>query len=204
MKYFMLDIETMGTDSIADDILEIGILELSVVNGFYQPGRAYSRTLFTAQKPKNDWIATNHKELLEKCRKVPMVSANKVRAEILEFFKSCGATGPAMLMGLNLMSLDIPFMVQKGFLCPSTSQDSVTLKGDFHYRIYELRGSINTACEVLGLDEKTMLQRAESAFPDIELPPGKKHEAIYDCFRQTRMINGIIRLLRQGLKHANP
>ena len=193
MKHFMLDIETMGTDPIGDDVLEIAFIELNVVEGYFNPGRVYTRKLFTAQKPKDEWIAINHKELLKQCHKVPMISAEKVRAEILDFFKLSGEIGRAKLVGLNLMSLDIPFMLAKGFL----------KKDDFHYRIFEMRGTINTACMALDMDEKQLYSAAEGVYPEIQLPEGKKHEALYDCYKQLKVLNGIIRLLRRDYHHAS-
>jgi DNA polymerase III epsilon subunit-like protein len=183
VTYYMLDCETMGTNPETDDMLEIGILELFDFDGFLMPGRAYNRKLFTSQKPKDDWIATNHADLIRECRKVPMIEPEKVRAEVLKF---CGP-GPINLVGLNVMSLDVPFMLAKGFFKP----------GDFHYRIFEMRGSINTACRVLRLEEKALYEEANRAFPEIELPEGKKHQALYDCYKQTKTLNGIIRLLRE-------
>jgi oligoribonuclease (3'-5' exoribonuclease) len=189
MKHFMLDIETMGTDPTSDDVIQIGILELDEVDGFFIPGRAFSRTLFTSQKPKDEWIATNHKDLLEVCRRTPMTTAKQIRSEILSFFRTCGFVGAAPLMGLNLMSLDIPFLLAKGYL----------ERGDFHYRVYELRGSYNTARIALGLDDKSFFERSAAAYPEIELPAGKKHEALYDCYSQLKTLNGSIRLLRRQL-----
>jgi len=196
MKHFMLDIETMGTDMEADDIIQVGLLELTPGPDGYKPGRSYSRTLFTAQKPKNDWIANTHRDLLEVCRRTPMVRANQVRNEILEFFEDCGVNEPAMLMGLNATTFDVPFMVQKGFLKRPWNDANNKLQGDYHYRIYELKGAFNLAQDVLGLDSKALYSRAEALCPEVELPEGKKHEALYDCYRQTKVLNGVIRMLR--------
>lgn len=194
----MLDIETMGTDFDADDIIQIALLELTQAgDGTYTPGRSYTRTLFTAQKPKNDWIANTHRELLETCRRTPMVRVSAVRNEILEFFSSCGVNEPAMIMGLNATTFDVPYLVHKGFLKKPTQDANNKLVGDYHYRIYELKGAYNLAQDVLGMDSKRLFASAELECPEIELPAGKKHEALYDCYRQTKVLNGLIRMLRR-------
>lgn len=188
MKHFMLDIETTGTDPHADTILEIGILEVEFgANGLHNAGRAYQRTLHYSGTPASEWVRTNHVELLKRCRKVPRIEATKVRDEILGFFKACGVKGPAMLMGLNVNSLDLPFMHSHGYLT----------KDDSHYRVYELKGSFNTAAEVLMIDSKELFKRAASACPEIK-PEGKPHTALYDCYSQLKTLNGVIRLLRSA------
>lgn len=199
MKYFMLDIETMGTDFERDDIIQIALLELNQnAEGLYAPGRAYERNLFTAQKPQNDWIANQHKDKLEVCRKLPWLSAPWIRADVRQFFKNCGVEEPAMLMGLNATTFDIPYMVAKGFLQKPSQDKNNKLVGDYHYRIYELKGAYNLAQDVLGIDSKTLFARAGLACPEIQLPEGKTHEALYDCYLQTKVLNGMIRLLRNA------
>jgi len=190
MKYFMLDIETMGLDPEKDDIIQIGILEVNEVGDYYIPGRAYSRTLHTSQKP-NDFIAKMHHDLLPTCNRTPMVQPSVVRNEILKFFNSCGFVGPAMLMGQNLMSLDIPFMRAKAIL----------MKGDFHYRVFELMPIARVVAKLLNVDVQTVYKMAGEAYPEIE-PQGKKHQALYDCYNQLKSLNGMIRLIRRTQSQA--
>lgn len=198
MKHFMLDIETMGTDFESDDIIQIGLLELTPASdGTYIPGRAFQRTLYTNQKPKNAWIANTHRELLQVCRYSPRMTPEQVRSEILAFFRECGVNEPAMIMGLNATTFDIPYMVQKGYLRKPVPDQNNRLAGDYHYRIYELKGAYNLAQNVTGLNSKLLFERAEAACPEVVLPEGKKHEALYDCYRQLKVLNGIIRLLRR-------
>jgi oligoribonuclease (3'-5' exoribonuclease) len=192
MKHFMLDIETTGTDPEVNHILEIGILEVEFGgNGLHNPGRAYQRTLHYANTPVNEWVKANNSELLNRCRKVPRCTASRVRSEIQSFFTECGVAGPAMIMGLNLHSLDIPFMLKHEYLD----------KSDLHYRTYELKGSFNTAQEVLMVDTKTLFKLAGEACPEI-VPVGKPHEALFDCYNQLKTLNGVIRLLRNEARRA--
>ncbi len=197
MKHFMLDIESMGTDFDSDDIIQIALLELNRnADGTYKPGDAFCRTLHTSQKPKNDWIANTHKDLLPVCKRTPRLSAYQVRGEILSFFKSCGVVGPAMIMGLNATTFDVPYLVHKGYLQKPVQNASGKLVGDYHYRIYELKGAYNLAQDVLTMENNAMFEKAAKYAPEIELPTGGKHEALYDCYSQLKTLNGLIRILR--------
>jgi hypothetical protein len=199
MKYFMTDIESMGTNFDEDDIIQIAFLELNrAADGTYIPGDSLSKTLYTSQKPKNDWIANTHRDLLEVCRRTPRSTPEKVRNEIVSFFRWCGVNEPALLMGLQATTFDVPYLVHKGYLKKPTQDANNALVGDYHYRIYELKGAFNLAQDVLGVDSKTLYQLAERAAPEMELPQGKAHEALYDCYRQAKVLNGVIRLLKQA------
>lgn len=199
MQYFMLDIETMGTNPKSDDIIQIAILEvLRQKDGTYQAGNAFCRTLHTSQKPTNDWVANQHRKLLQECRRTPPTTPEKIRAEILSFFEWCGAEKPVKFIGLNLMSLDIPFLVEKGILEAPTVDRLNRLNGDFHYRIYELRGGFNLAEDVTGLSGKELFEAAERLAPDVTMPEGRAHEALFDCYKQLKTLNGLIRLLKVG------
>lgn len=194
MKQFMLDIETMGLNPKTDDVLQIGVIELVKGGDIYRVGKTYQITLYTDQDiaTKDKWIRDNHVELYALCKeKGSYLPPEMVREYLLWFFqKECGlGNEKPVLVGLNLMSLDIPFLVEKGYLKTS----------DFHYRVNELTGAINQATDVLGVDRETLFTRAHEAAPEIVLPVGKKHEALYDCFSQLKTMNGMIRLLRRGM-----
>lgn len=193
----MLDIETMGTDFERDDVIQIALLELEPTQGgTYKPGRHFSRTLHTAQLPKSDYIAKMHADLIKTCRRKKPSTPSLVREEILSFFKRCGVHGPAMIMGLNATTFDVPYLVHTGYLKKPTQNADNVLIGDYHYRIYELKGAYNLTKDVLGIDDKTLFDLAARADVDVELPDGKAHEALFDCYRQTKVLNGCIRLLR--------
>src|SRR5690606_39907279 len=100
-----------------------------------------------------------------------------------------------------------PFLVAKGCLHPSkyeTGPDGKDVRvGDFHYRIYELGGAVSLAQNVLGYsDRQALTEAAREAYPELELPEGKEHDAIYDCYRQLRMLNGLIRMTRPAPEAA--
>lgn len=197
-KYFMIDIETMGTNFDRDDVIQIGILEVDKgADGYYRPGRSYLQYLYTEQEPMNEWIRTNHADLLTVCRKEPYRSPTEIRAGILNFFRSCGVTELAQLMGLNAMGFDVPYLVNKRYMVkPEQGKDNV-LRGDYHYRVFELSGVYTVGMNVTGLDRRDFFKVANDACPWIELPRGKKHDALYDCYAQLKTLNGIIRLLKR-------
>lgn len=197
-KYFMIDIETMGTNFDRDDIIQIGILEVTKdPRGYYNPGRSYVQTLYTDQEPLNEWIRTNHADLLTICRKETFRSAPEVRAGILNFFRQCGVTELAQLMGLNAMGFDVPYLVNKKYLVkPEQGEDNI-LRGDYHYRVFELSGVYTIGMDILGLDRKDFFKVANDACGWIDLPKGKKHDALYDCYAQLKTLNGVIKLLKR-------
>lgn len=187
MKYFMLDIETLGIDMDKNDIIQIGILELHKEGPYYKPGKSYQQILNTEQEVTDPWILKNHSELIPLARATEYEAPSITRAKILNFIRNCGVTDQFYIMGLNATSFDVPFCVKKGILD----------KKDFHYRIYELRGAYALAMDVMGLEGKDFFRAANDACPWIELPKGKKHDALYDCYAQLKTLNGIIRLLKR-------
>lgn len=205
MKYYMIDIESMGTDFKNDDIIQIGILECVKNGNLYTPGRSYQRNLFTDQTPKNEWIANTHKNLLPICQKLDYASPVEIRADILAFFQQCGEMGAVNVMGLNATNFDIPYMVTKGYLV--APQDG--RPGDYSYRIYELRGAYALAKDILNLsDDKELFELTSSMPSSFMLPSGQKHEALYDCYKQLQTLNGILSVasgvssIKRGVVHA--
>ncbi len=172
MKRFMLDIETNGLDPFTQDILQIGILEVNERGDYYEPGKAFSRTLYSTQKPGNAFCAETHKDLYPICRRTPITEPLEVRAEIRRFFSQCGAEGPVHLMGQNLMSLDVPFMRAKNYF----------LELDTHYRVFELMPIASVAAKLLNTDVATVYRMAGD--------------------NQLKSLNGMIRLIRRTQSQA--
>jgi DNA polymerase III epsilon subunit-like protein len=183
----MLDTETLGLDPQNDDIIQIGILEcIKNSKGLFIPARSFNKILFTDQEP-SDFIKNMHKELLPKSRATEYEPPVVIRAQILNFFKQCGVTDKAEIVGLNVMSFDLPFMLNKGYLTAD----------DYNFRVFELRGAYKIAEEILGVDSKGLFKLAHSAADWYDMPTGSKHEAIFDCHQQLRTLNGIIPLLKK-------
>ena len=201
---FMLDLETTDTIIETSDILQIAILELRRNDGGYWiPGRHYNTFLRTEQEPKTQFAKETMSALFEKCRAIPHRPAEDIRQEIIAFFKRCGVATPYVyLAGWNLTMLDIPMLVHKKILVPFYRQNvdgKDVAYGDFHYRIDEMSGRISQMVDVLNAkDRSELIDRAEWNCPiPIALPEGGPHDALWDCYNQTRKLNGLIRLGRR-------
>jgi len=201
--HWQLDIETTDTDPKIDDILQIALVECRYRDGFWQPGRFFNKFLHTDKDPATQFAKDHMADLFKKCQKVPYEEPESVRGEILGFLRECGVRTPYVyIMGWNVSALDIPFMVEKGYLRPfyrQTIEGMDIATGDFHYRVYEQSGSISLAQCVLGIENRNdLVARAQVDYHEIALPTdGKDHDALYDCYRQLKVENGLIRLIRQ-------
>ena len=204
-KHFMVDIETTGTNLRKDDILQIGILELEFLMGSWRPGKSFEMDLYTNRQPESQFAKEHQAELYERCRKVAFLPACSVRAHLLHFLQTCGVTGPDIyFMGWNAAGFDLPFLAAHAYLEPHRYEQDINGKdvpaGDFHYRIYELQGAISLAENVLGYnDRKGLIKDAEEHGRLSMLSstfPGKQHDALFDCYRQTQILNGLITLLK--------
>lgn len=203
--HFMLDIETTGIDPNKEDLLQIGVLALSYEDGFWRPGKILQIEQGCERQPESEFAKIHMKDLYARCNDLPFQSPSALRAQVTSFFKESGASGvkDTFLMGWNASNFDAPFLVNKGVLVPSTYETGPDGKdimvGDFHYQIYEMGGAISLAMNVLGRsDRKEFIEAAYAAYPEIEMPAGKQHDALYDCYRQTRTLNGLIRLVRNS------
>jgi len=208
-KHFMCDIETTDTIPKHGDILQIAFLETDFVDGFWRPGRHLNKLLHTDMEPETQFAKDNMAALFAKCQKIPYQTPGEIREEILSFFRECGGRMPYVyLMGWNVTMLDIPFLLEHENLelfYRQTINGMEIATGDFHYRVYEQSGSISLAqCVLFEEGRNELVQRAFEAYPEISMPEGKEHDALYDCYKQLRVENGLIRLLRQGASALHP
>lgn len=199
----MLDIETTGIDPTSEDLLQIGVLEADFVNGSWVPGRSLVLYQHTSRSPGSEFAKKHMAELYKECNSRPYVPQRVLRQQLLEFFRECGiAKGiDTYLMGWNASNFDVPFLVNKGVLAPSRYEIGPDGKdvfvGDFHYRIYEMGGAVSLVANVLNRnDRKRLLEEAEAWGEEVSLPAGKEHDALYDCYKQLRILNGLIRMAR--------
>lgn len=202
-KHFMIDIESTGVNPETDDLLQIGVLECTFDGKFWVPGRTLEIIQHTDRKPESSFAKEHMAELYEVCNRAPKWEPENIRWMLLKFFRDCGAEPPDVyFMGWNASNFDIPFLIHKKCLQPSYYEigpDGKDLrKGDFHYRIYELGGAIalisNVYPKVLRQD---LIKDAKSR--DIGQYPadGKAHDAIFDCYSQLRILNGLIILAKE-------
>lgn len=210
-KHFMIDIEATGIDPKHEDLLQVGILETDFVDGFWTIGRAKEWTLFSDLKPKSAFAREHMQELFGKCNTAPPLDFKRLRWEILEFLRSCGTTGveDTFFMGWNCSNFDLPFLVAKGILTPSSYETVIEddgkavdkMVGDFHYRIYEMGGAVSHAMNVAREnDREDFMKRVREELKTMPKPPfgGKKHEALYDCYQQLSLLNILIKIARSS------
>lgn len=204
-RHFMLDIETTGIDPTKEDLLQIGMLVLDFKDGFWHPGAAFRLDQGTRRQPESEFAKKHMVELYESCNRLDVLPAETLRKEVTDFFRQHGGTGSkdTFLVGWNASNFDVPFLVHKGALVPNTYETGPDGKdvmvGDFHYQIYEIGGALSLAMDVLNrTDRKALVEEALTAYPEIQMPEGKQHDALYDCYRQARILNGLIRLTREG------
>ena len=204
MKLFMIDIESTGVDQSKDDIIEIGIVQmLKSGDGFYTPhGGIFHRILGTTKVPESEFAKKHMRALYDKSHREPIIEPYIVRERVIEWLKIHGSLGSenTQFCGWNCSTFDLPFMVKKGYLLPSGYDENDNLIGDFHYRPYEMSGAIELLSGILGYSRKTIISLAneEKNKPEIKIPEGKQHDAVYDCFKQIDLLNGLIALGRKS------
>lgn len=200
-KHFMIDIETTGIDPTKEDLLQVGALEVDFKDGYWQPGRSIEIMLHSGAQPTTAFAKKHMAALYARCNQAPFIANAEVRDQLLAFFRECGSNPPDVyLMGWNASNFDVPFLTHDRVLVQSTYQQNAdgteTRVGDFHYRIYELGGAVSLAQNALGfgMDRAGLLSHARDIAPFTHLPEGKEHDALYDCYSQLRLLNGLIKL----------
>jgi len=214
-NYVMVDIETTGTNKETDDILEIAMVEITRNDkGFWVPtSRAFHRRVFSERQPENDFAKREMAALYAECNKLdPLLDGqDAVTSGVKEFLHGPGWEleahfEPKFFIGWNASNFDLEFLFKKDVMTPSyyvmdEKKGKEVLKGDAHYRVYEQTGAIEYLSDVTGLDRWTLLKVAETCIPkeyELELPKGKKHDALVDCYSQINMMNGLIALGRKA------
>lgn len=205
-KMFMVDIESTGTDIHVDSILEIALLELTLTEGFWVPGRSYQTTVYCPLQPESEfakkfmaakYLASNNADINR--------SHSDIHEEMMTFINDClgnpSLFSPLMvtMCGANASGFDLPFLERTGILTKMTYQ-TVNGKdvpvGDFSYRVYEMTGAIEVMMDICGFaDRKLALTTVQESYK-MDMPAGREHEALYDCYKQTKLLNGIIQQLR--------
>lgn len=204
-KIFMLDIETTGIQPQTSDLLQIGVLELDFdpEKHAWQPGKSLELIQYTSKIPTSEFAKKHQKDLYYRSNNHFFTHPSALRRKILGFMESCGAKerDEHIFTGWNVSSFDLPFLLAKeclvapGYVIGSDGKDVPV--GDYNYRIYEIGGAVSLAQDVLGLDRKQVIDLAEAAGPDVSRGGGAgEHDALFDCYKQTRTLNGLIQLIR--------
>jgi hypothetical protein len=193
-KLFMIDIETTGVDPRKEEVLQIAIIEMNFLGGFWEKGKTFSVYLHTDQKPTTKFALEHMKEIYEKCNKAPKVPNEEIRQSILKFCDDCGASPPNIFFaGWNAGIFDLPFLEHHKLLIPAKYEND-QLVGDCHYRVYEISGALHLVANIRGNNEiNTVLKEAQKMSPKLS---GSRHEALFDCERQMHILNALIKMLR--------
>ncbi len=212
-NHFMVDIETTGVERGKDKILQVGLVEIKFDGAFWIPtGREFERTLHYAGQPENEFAKKHMTALYKKCNETPTSeTAEKIGKELRQFIHPFGCeygpdfVEPKFFIGWNASNFDMPFLFDAGMLTPSyykaVEGGKERLCGDAHYRIYEQTGSVQAICDITGLDRKTIETLAMDLNPTgTQLPKGKEHDALYDCYKQIIMQNGLIKIGRMNIR----
>lgn len=197
----MIDIEATGIDHTKEELLSVGILEANFNGTAWMPGQAKEWVVRCDRQPESEFAKEHMAALYAKCNVAPELSTERLRWEVLEFLRGCGTTGvtDTYFMGWNASNFDIPFLIAKGLLVASsyTNEDGKDKQvGDFHYRIYELGGAVSLAQNAKNIERGEVLKLAKEAQSRFPLPQGKQHDALYDCYSQLHLLNGLIEIVR--------
>jgi hypothetical protein len=193
-KLFMIDIETTGVEPAKEEVLQIALIEMNFLGGYWEKGKTFNVFLHTDRQPTTKFALEHMKEIYAKCNQAPKVAPAEIRQRIIRFCEECGASTPNIFFaGWNAGIFDIPFLEHHGFLVPAKYIND-QLVGDCHYRIYEISGALNLVANIRGHNEiNTVLKEAQKMGPKLE---GNRHDALYDCERQMNILNALIQMMR--------
>jgi oligoribonuclease (3'-5' exoribonuclease) len=196
LQQFMVDIETTGIDPRTEEVLQIAIIEMNFDKGIWQKGKTWNFYQGTDREPTTKFAKEHMQELYARCKQARKVPPAEVRQMILDFCNECGAKAPNIFFcGWNAGIFDIPFLAHHGYIVPA-SYDNDVLKGDCHYRVYDLSGALNLMANIRGHNEINMIiKEAQKRSPPLA---GSRHDAVYDCERQLHILNGMILMGRDA------
>lgn len=198
--HFMIDIETTGVNRWTDEILEIGIVEmLPGEDGYWRPGREFQTFVHSNRAPISQFAREHMTEVYRKANDTIYRPAEVIREDIVKFFADCGKVGhDVLLCGWNASNFDMPmlhghdFLEEPGYQTINGVDKQI---GDHHYRVYEMCGALQLLADIKGQPYPVLRDEAQAAY-DMPMPAGKAHDAIYDCHRQIKLLNGMIKLGR--------
>jgi len=202
----MLDIEATGTNFKKDKILEVALVELRYQYPFWSwTGNIYNSKIHYPGQPETIFAKEKMAELYKKCNELPPSRNYDCVSKEMKAYLHAKNSDPKMIMGLNASTYDVPFIFEAGLLSPASHVDDGTgkekLVGDVHYRIFEMTGAINLIECTTGFSKDTIKNIALEINPmKLEQPKGKEHDALFDCYKQVNLMNGLIELSRRGYR----
>ena len=199
---FMIDIETTGVDTMSCNLLQIALLPIKFIDGFFQPYKVAIPSFKTRnfEMSPDGFVFTQmysgsvsdfgmkyQTKLYDRCRDLPRSEARNVRKEIIDYTKMVSAVAPFNIVGKNIGVFDLPILSRLGYL----------YRDDYHYRIEDMSGCFKLAQRVTGKTKEELEKLSLDLNPIKFDIPGTDHEALSDCYRQTAVYNGLIAFLRK-------
>jgi len=213
-KLFMIDIESTGVEA-RDAILEIGILESVFKEGHFVPGKTFRFIQHWPEDPKTVFAKKHMAKLYKECNEAPVTPPNEVREKILGFFSFCGVESVTydfdpqthhyapnvIMLGKCIGSFDLQFLIKERYLIRSyyikhPHKDEEVQGGDFHYRDFEMSGIVQLLQYATGVPSKVINLIAPLFDDVVEIPKGYEHDAIFDCYKQLKELNGYLAITR--------
>lgn len=212
--YYMIDIETTGVDKETDDVLEIALVPIQFLDGYWHVmGEVFKRRVYSNRRPQNKFAVEHMTPLYDACNALNPIKdgIRHITEELKHYLHGEGSyvnephQTPKFFMGWNASNFDLEFLFRKGVLTPSyynLEGDKEVLRGDVHYRVYEQTGAIEFMIDVTGLTRKSLMDLVIQMVPaDVKLQnEGISHDGLDDCYYQINMMNGLIALARSGFK----
>lgn len=218
--YYMVDIETTGTDKDDDEILQIAVVPIQFEadgrgNKFWLPTyhEPFNRKVYSDRQPTSEFAKKHMTKLYAECN-----ALNPERDDIGSVSEHLRIwlhgeenytkhhQDPKFFMGWNASNFDLEFLFRKGALHPTYYLDldgkGEKLYGDAHYRVYEQTGAIEFMLDITGLSRKVLMDLALEMCPDhVKIKNANlSHDAVDDCYYQINLMNGLLELGRRGWK----
>ena len=198
---FMIDIETTGVDLKSDKILQIAMVAVKLSkSGYWTPLGEFNFYQHADDQPSNPFAKKHMVEVYERSNKAEYIDPVEVRKMLLGFFEKYHGISPVHFLGWNAAGFDIPFLVRDKYLQKSRYEKvdgEFSLVGDFHYRIYDIGSILQFVRDQMGIQRDVLTDVAQKIYPELPLPEGKEHDALYDCYKQIRILNGLIKYMKR-------
>lgn len=192
----MIDIETNGTDRNNMEVLEVAALPVYMDPqlGYYKTSSIspFSCLIHSRSEPKSDFAKRTQVGLYKLCNELPETyTYGYCRMMLLQWLEMVGKDRWSRnMVGKNVVTFDLEILDQAGIL----------LKDEYHYRVHEQTGGIFLLEGAMGIGRDEVYQAALAVTPTPipkEIKELGSHRALYDCYEQVALENGLIRLIRQ-------
>lgn len=191
----MINIETNGTDRNNMEVLEVAALPVYMdpFTGYYAFSgiNPFSCLIHSRSEPKSDLAKRTQVGLYKLCNELPAEQDKAhCREKFLGWLNLIGRDRWSRnMVGKNVVTFDLDILDQVGIL----------LKDEYHYRVHEQTGGIFLLEGAMKLGRDEVCQAALAVTPTPipkEIKELGSHRALYDCYEQVALENGMIRLIR--------